>query len=276
VRRKVFFVITAALLSSLYGNNLNAAEIMLSETSTNEMSSEDDQASPPAPFEDLEGEANDTASASEEINDPLEPLNRCILVFNQMIDGLILRPASVVYKTALPEPVRESISNVLSNLWGPVSFANYLLQGDPKEAGAVLGRFTINSTLGLGGIIDVAEKMDISGKNTGFADTLMVWGIDSGPYLMLPVLGPSTFRGTAGLAADYYSDPFNYYLTHKKRKHKRRWIVYTRTGVEIIDQRHRLLDTIDDLEANSVDFYAAVRSIHFQSLDYKKKQRQHK
>lgn len=267
---------TAAMLSFLYANNLNATETMLLEPSANEMSAEDDQASPPVPFEDLEEEAHDTASTSEEINDPFEPLNRCILVFNQTIDGLILRPASVVYKTVLPEPVRDSISNVLTNLWGPVSFVNYLLQGDAKEAGATLGRFAINSTFGLAGIIDVAEKMEISSKNTGFADTLMVWGIDSGPYLMLPVLGPSTFRGTVGLAADYYSDPFNYYLTHKKRKHKRRWIVYTRTGVEIIDQRHRLLDTIDDLEANSVDFYAAVRSIHFQQLDYKKKQRQHK
>ncbi|MEI8295633.1 MAG: VacJ family lipoprotein [Alphaproteobacteria bacterium] len=267
MKKKVLFAFTAVLMSSLCGGALQADDIKISDSAENHAELEDGQGPPRDPLDD-DGGADD-ASSSEEVFDPLEPLNRCIFVLNQMIDGLILRPISIVYDSVLPEPVKESVANVLSNLWEPVSFINYLLQGNPNEAGVAITRFAINSTVGLVGIIDIARKMDVPGENTGFSDTLSVWGIGAGPYIMIPLLGPSTFRGAVGLAADYFADPINYYLIHKRDE---KWLVYTRTGLEIIDNRYRLLEILDDLQANSVDYYAAIRSIHLQKIDYKKQQ----
>lgn len=217
--------------------------------------------------------ANTEASTPEyacevEINDPLEPLNRVFFGFNRVLDTLILRPVATIYKTIIPAPIRTGVGNFVQNLYSPVYFLNHLLQGHPDAAMATVIRFCVNSTIGIGGLVDIGTEMGFTEVPVGFYDTLGVWGVDTGPYLMLPILGPSTFRGVAGLTADYYSNPINYVLAHE-RHHKYRWLSYAWLGAETIHNRAVMMETIDNLEKNSADYYAAVRSIHFQVQKYK-------
>lgn len=202
--------------------------------------------------------------------DPLEPINRIIFAFNQMLDGLVLRPVSLVYREVVPEPWRDSVKTCISNLLTPVTVVNYVLQGDPTKAGTSLMRFCINSTVGVAGLVDVADTFDLHPTDTGFDETLATWGFGAGPYIVLPALGPSTLRGTTGIVADYFADPINYYYTHKGKKHK--WVLYTDTSLRFIDKRHRVIDVIDQLQKDSLDFYATMRSIHFQQLNHKRDQ----
>lgn len=195
-------------------------------------------------------------------NDPLEPLNRLIFGINQVIDGLLLRPLALLYHNLLPDPIQTAVGNVLDNLKSPIYFVNHILQGSPDEACTILLRFVMNSTLGIGGVIDAGSELGFPGVRTGFGDTLGFWGVDSGPYLMLPVLGASSFRDALGLGADYYTNPLNYYFSNKHHK-KKRWAQYTLTGLDLTHKRAGVLTTLDELK-KSEDFYASVRSVYTQ------------
>ena len=196
-------------------------------------------------------------AAFEQNHDPLEPLNRQILDLNLFIDRILLKPATKIYIAIVPEEGRDAVRRALDNMKEPVVVINNLLQGEPERAGIAVGRFAVNTTLGLAGLVDVASKWGLE-KGTGdFGQTLFVWGLPEGPYLILPLLGPSSPRDLIGMGTDAYLDPFSFLAMAKDLNE----IKIARFVVDGIDQRARVIDVLDDLEKNSLDFYAQLRSL---------------
>lgn len=193
-------------------------------------------------------------------NDPIEPVNRAIFGFNEVVDGVLIKPAALIYRGVVPEPARNGVRHALDNLRSPIVLANDLLQGDLNRAGVTLVRFVINSTVGVLGIFDVATDWGFPAHSEDFGQTFARWGIGEGPYLVLPILGPSNPRDATGLAAEWFSDPFNLWMHNTDRD----WVVWTRTGLNGLDWRSRNIETIDELRKTSIDFYAAVRSLYRQ------------
>ena len=193
----------------------------------------------------------------EQNNDPLEPLNRKILDFNQLVDKVLLRPAAKAYVFAIPEDGRSAIRHVLNNMKEPTLFFNNVLQGEFKRAGITAGRFVVNSTVGFGGIVDVMALNGVERQSADFGQTLFVWGVPSGPYIVLPILGPSNPRDAIGQGVDSYADPFTILANE-------RGVTALTTGrflTDGLDQRASVLDVLDELQKNSVDFYAQLRSL---------------
>jgi phospholipid-binding lipoprotein MlaA len=195
--------------------------------------------------------------AFEQNNDPLEPLNRTILDFNQLLDRILLKPVAQVYTAIVPEEGRDALHRALDNLKEPVVVINNVLQGEPDRAATSAGRFTVNTSFGVGGLFDVAAKWGLEKQNGDFGQTLFVWGLPQGPYLMLPILGPSNPRDAIGMGIDAYSDPFNLLATSKAVDQ----LQITRFVLDGVDQRARFIDVLDDLEKNSLDFYSQLRSL---------------
>jgi len=193
-------------------------------------------------------------------NDPLEPLNRGLFFVNDGIDTLLLRPAAEAYRIFLPPEVRTAIRNILGNLRTPVILVNDLLQGETQRAATTMGRFIVNTTLGVGGIFDAARNWGLLGHTEDFGQTLAVWGLPEGPYLFVPVLGPSSPRDLAGFGVGVATDPFT-------------WIgggdalqafTISRTGVTVLDAREGLIEPLDAMRASSLDPYATLRSAYRQ------------
>jgi len=196
-------------------------------------------------------------AAFEQNNDPLEPLNRQTLDLNLVLDRILLKPATKVYIAVVPEEGRDALKRVLDNMKEPVVVINNVLQAEPERAGIAAGRFTVNSTLGVGGVFDVAAKWGLEKQTGDFGQTLFVWGLPEGPYLIAPILGPSNPRDLVGMGVDAYSDPFSFLATVKSIDQ----IQIARFVLDGIDQRARVIDILDDLEKNSLDFYAQLRSL---------------
>ena len=199
---------------------------------------------------------------AQEENDPLEPVNRAVFQFNRTFDGLILKPVSLMYDFAVPNPGKTGVRNFLDNLRSPVTFVNDLLQGDRERAGNTLGRFMINTIFGLG-LFDVASEAGFPKHYEDFGQTLGVWGLREGPYLVLPFFGPSNARDAGGLVVDsFVFDPLAPYnpVGLDTSLHLR----LGRTGVDAVDWRYRLGSAIDDLYANSLDPYATFRTVYRQ------------
>jgi phospholipid-binding lipoprotein MlaA len=210
---------------------------------------------------------SDEDSYGEEPNDPLEPLNRLIFGINDLLDFIILRPIAEIYRAVTPEPVRNGVTNVLDNLFAPVSFLNHALQGEGERATVTLFRFLMNSSFGLFGLVDVTSDLGYPRYDTDFNQTLSTWGVDTGPYLVLPLIGPSSFRGGVGFVGDYYADPLNLYLNNRHHRKHRYWLT-VRYGFDIISHREKVLETIDNLRNGSPDFYVTMRSTYFQRQTY--------
>ncbi len=198
----------------------------------------------------------EAVAAFQEDNDPYEPFNRAMFDFNLFLDDMILRPVSYLYKEGVPEPLRHNIHNFLNNLRGPVVLANDLMQGDMDRAGNTLMRFGMNTTIGLLGIIDFATEAGIPAHDEDFGQTLAVWGAESGPYLVLPIFGPSNPRDMAGIAVDTLIDPWGMIAPTD--------FAIGRAVTTAVDRRARRYDTIDDLQKNSLDFYSSVKSLYRQ------------
>lgn len=196
------------------------------------------------------------AAGPDDANDPLEGYNRAMFGFNGMVDGVLLKPAAELYVRGLPTPLRRGVSNLLDNLGAPLDAANNLLQGKAARAGMSLGRFAVNSTLGLGGVFDVAEGFGWERAPEDFGQTLASWGMGEGPYLVLPLLGPSNPRDALGFAVDWAADPPGRVLGDM--------FGLGRTVVSGVARRADYLDTLDVLEETSVDFYAAMRGFYRQ------------
>ncbi len=209
------------------------------------------------------GESDSNTVNVEDVNDPFETVNRAFFAVNLTIDKAVLRPLALGYQAVVPEFARDGIRNVLDNLDAPVVLANDLLQGEMSRASTTLGRFAINSTLGLGGLFDVAEEMGLPQHSEDFGQTLAVWGVGEGPYLVLPLLGPSPPRDLAGRFMDMTFDPFNYVNFGRDL----RWIPVLRSTVSLIDSRARLLTALDEIERTSIDHYVAIRSVYRQSRE---------
>jgi phospholipid-binding lipoprotein MlaA len=207
-----------------------------------------------------------SALAQDDQNDPFEPVNRAIYNVNWLLDGLILEPAARLYRIAAPQFVRTGVTNFLANLRTPVVLINDLLQGKPERAELTLGRFMFNTIMGVGGLIDVGGMLGMPERHhEDFGQTLGVYGVGSGPYLMLPLLGPSNVRDTVGQVVDLAFDP----LTILGAVDIGIFIVPTelglaRTGTESLSFRERNLENIDELRRSSIDEYAAVRSLYRQ------------
>ncbi|HWA51164.1 MAG TPA: VacJ family lipoprotein [Dongiaceae bacterium] len=198
--------------------------------------------------------------AYNEANDPLEPMNRYFFEVNQFLDEILLKPFAGWYHLALPDPAEDGVRNFLRNLKSPVYLANDLFQGEWDRAGTTAARFVINSTIGVGGIIDVASMMDLKYHEEDFGQTLAVYGTGEGPYLHLPIIGPSNPRDATGRLVDYALDP----LTWVGYIYDVSYINTARAGLDAIDTRARNLEAIDELKKGSVDFYATVRSLYRQ------------
>ena len=202
----------------------------------------------------------EAAAEFAETNDPIEPLNRAIFDFNLAIDKALLRPLAIAYRDVIPKPGRDGVRNFLDNLESPVVLANDVLQGSAERAGTTVGRFAINSTIGIGGLLDVAKSFGLKGHDEDFGQTLGVWGFPEGPYLVLPLLGPSPPRDSLGLVVDYFIDPLTYVFDNNDVE----WLSFVRFGVRAVDSRSRNVAGLDEIERTSIDFYATVRSLYRQ------------
>lgn len=202
----------------------------------------------------------DARAEFEADNDPLEPMNRAIFDFNLVVDGAVIKPTAEVYRDVLPQGVQDGIHNALQNLRSPIVFANDVLQGETQRAAITAWRFVINSTIGILGIFDVAKEAGYEPHSEDFGQTFAKWGIGEGPYLVLPILGPSNPRDATGLATEWVADPFNLWMENTDRD----WVVWTRAGLTGVDIRSRNIETIDELKKTSIDFYAAIRSLYRQ------------
>lgn len=188
--------------------------------------------------------------------DPLEGLNRFIFAFNDMLDTVLFRPLAATYRVLLPQFIRDSVRSFLRNISTPVILANDLLQGSFDRAGTTLTRFAINTTAGVGGLWDAADEFGYPYHDEDFGQTLGVWGVGAYPYLVVPILGPSSGRDAVGLIVDSFIDPLTYLVDDE--------VLLTRRFVQGIDFRSRNIETLEELRRDSVDFYARIRSVYLQ------------
>ncbi len=203
----------------------------------------------------------DAVAEFRQNNDPIEPFNRRSYAVHQAIDHNVLAPVARGYRAVVPAPVRTGVRNVLANLRSPVVLANDILQGEPRRAGDTLGRFVVNSTLGVGGIFDVAgTRLGVRGHTEDFGQTFARWGVGEGPFLFIPVLGPSNPRDLAGFSLGVAADP----LVWVGQGAAVDGLLWSRTGATVVDTREDLLDTTDDVERSSLDPYATYRSAYRQ------------
>lgn len=202
------------------------------------------------------------AQDPDEISDPIEPVNRAIFWFNDVLDKIVLRPVAIMYRDLLPKSTQKNSHGILTHVREPITFVNDLLQLNFQRAGTTFKRFTVNTVFGMWGAFNAAERWGIPYHKEDFGQTFAVWGMPVGPYLCVPFFGPSSVRDFSGFAVGSLVDPIN--LTTKINQ-----VGYTisagRTLVEVVDRRSSLLAFTDRLEAESVDYYAATRSLYWQN-----------
>lgn len=197
------------------------------------------------------------------LNDPFERTNRAVFAFNDKFNKYVTLPIAWVYVQQLPTPARKGMNNMLANLESPVTFANDLLQGEMTRAGETLLRFALNSTVGLAGISDVAARNGLPRHTSDFGQTLGVYGVNSGPFLVLPLIGPSTPRDTFGAAVDLFADPLVYLPPS--------WPLAARAGTAVgvhtaapFEEHARSITFRNQLAGDSVDPYGTMRSVYRQ------------
>ena len=205
-----------------------------------------------------------------EIKDCFENVNRATFAFNQALDGILFKPVASAYRI-LPSPVRSGVSNSLDNLSNLVTIPNNIIQGDLKKAGLNTGRFIINTTVGILGFIDVAEHIGLPDyEKEDYGQSLAKLGVGPGCYLVLPVLGPSTVRDAAGSLVNVMGGDAWYNVTVKNDTHYFRDIDYYSSKVTAgVNFRAKNYDSIENLEKNSLDFYASVKSLYLQDRQQK-------
>ena len=205
-----------------------------------------------------------------QVKDCFEGVNRATFAFNHALDGIIFKPVASVYKK-LPSPVKSGVSNSLDNLSNLVTIPNNILQGDFREAGVNTGRFLINTTLGILGLVDVAQHFGITEyKKEDYGQSLAKAGVGPGCYVVLPILGPSTARDTIASATNFLGGDAWYNVTVKNDTHYFRDIDYYSSKISGgVDFRAKNYNSIENLKKNSVDFYASVKSLYLQDRQQK-------
>ncbi|MEP6608295.1 MAG: VacJ family lipoprotein [Burkholderiaceae bacterium] len=205
----------------------------------------------------VSGCATIPADSGNDPRDPIESFNRQVFEFNDVVDRALLKPVAQAYQFVLPEPVRDCVSNIFSNFREPSNAINNLLQGKPVDAGSDVCRFVVNTTIGLAGCFDPARQMGLEKHSEDFGQTLGRWGIGAGPYLVVPILGPSTVRDAIGIyGAEPYLDP-NFYI----RNIPVRNAIF---GTRIVDQRAQLLQSDDLISGAALDKYRFIRDGYLQ------------
>jgi phospholipid-binding lipoprotein MlaA len=187
--------------------------------------------------------------------DPWEGFNRQMFAIHEGVDKAVLEPVARGYRAITPGPVRQGVLNLLRNLRGPVIFANDVLQGEFSRAGTTAVRFGVNSTIGIAGIFDPATSMGLDRHDEDFGQTLAVWGVDSGPYLFIPLMGPTTLRDGAGRVVDVGLDPLTYADFDEADD-----VRIARTILSGVAARELVLDTVEDIRRDSLDPYVTIRT----------------
>ncbi len=200
------------------------------------------------------------APPAPQVWDPIEPTNRRMLRANLFMDRWVLDPVTRGYARVVPSPARRAVRRALVNLWSPAVFVNDVLQLAPVDATVTLTRLAVNSSIGLAGLFDPAERMGLARHHTDFGQTLALYGVPSGPYVVLPVLGPTTVRDGSGYVVDFLFQPTTYVLPGVTL------FIYAsiQQGSTGLAARDAHADALQALEASSVDFYAALRSAYYQ------------
>ena len=205
----------------------------------------------------MSGCATVPADSGTDPRDPIESFNRQVFEFNDVVDRAVLKPVAQAYEFVLPEPVRDCVSNIFSNFREPSNAVNNLLQGKPIDAVSDTCRFVVNSTIGLLGCFDPARQMGLEKHNEDFGQTLGRWGIGSGPYLVVPILGPSTVRDAIGI---YGAEPYldvNFYIDNVRVRN-------AILGTRVVNQRAELLQTDDLISGAALDKYRFIRDGYLQ------------
>jgi phospholipid-binding lipoprotein MlaA len=192
-------------------------------------------------------------------DDPLEPFNRSMYVVHQTLDHWIFRPAAIAYATVIPQPLRKGLHNLINNLKEPGIAFNDLIQAHPTRAGKTTARFLINSTFGLGGLMDMAHDAGLPFHENGFGSTAGRWGITPGPYLFIPFIGPKNFRDALGDLADIATDPLGW------QPFRNGQVIYARTIVDGLEERADVDSQLKTIEDTSADPYASLRSLYMQN-----------
>jgi len=205
-----------------------------------------------------------STAQNEDNTGALESYNHAMFKFNRAVEKGILRPVAKGYKKVTNSYIRQRISNFFSNIAEPVSMANHILQGEVHDSGQNLARFVINTTIGGLGLYDVASKAGLEKKNTGFDETLAVWCVPDGPYIVLPVLGPSTPRATVGWAADGYSSP-SYWIAKESNDDNAELMYYGSAGLKYLNNYAQNLNFIEEMENSSLDYYETLKSTYMQN-----------
>ena len=205
-----------------------------------------------------------------EVKDCFEKINRVTFAFNQTLDGVIFQPVASIYKK-LPSPAKTGVSNSLENLSHLLTIPNNVIQGDIKQAGVNTGRFVINTTIGILGLFDVAQYFGlVNYEKEDYGQSLAKWGAGPGCYVVLPILGPSTARDTLGSAFNFLGgDPWYNVTIKNDTQYFNNANYYQSKGASGVDFRAKNYDSIENLEKNSLDFYASVKSLYLQDRQQK-------
>lgn len=204
----------------------------------------------------------DALRAYTQLNDQLEPWNRSMLQLDQGLDTVLFNPAISAYQFVVPEPGRRGVTNAFRNFRTPITLVNDILQGEGDRAGTTLGRFLINSTMGLFGFFDVASRWGLPYHSEDFGQTLAVWGVSDGPYLYVPILGPSGVRDLGGYTVDSMGFDAMAWIGRADNPF---WWQVAYFGALAVDAKSNAEPVLNELKASSVDYYAALRSAYRQN-----------
>ncbi|NVJ96702.1 MAG: VacJ family lipoprotein [Alphaproteobacteria bacterium] len=208
-----------------------------------------------------------TGGPDATVSDPLEPMNRAVFAFNKAADTAVITPLAKAYTTVVPKAPRQGVSNLMRNLREPWVFVNDILQFKFKRAGTTLGRFLVNTVAGVGGLFKVSEKMGIKYHSEDFGQTLATWGLGDGPYIVLPFLGPSNLRDTAGLTTYIFLDPTTKALKEIDQSGNFFDLALIRTGIDAWDTRVQYDEVLRELYLED-DPYVFARTVYWQTRRY--------
>jgi phospholipid-binding lipoprotein MlaA len=196
---------------------------------------------------------------SADVRDPWESMNRSVYTFNEVLDNAAIKPAAKVYTAVLPSPVRTGVHNFIGNLGDVWTLANTAMQLKGQAAAETLMRISVNTFFGLGGVLDVASEMRLEKRNEDFGQTLGYWGVKSGPYVVLPIFGPSTLRDTLATPIDMQGNVVQQFNDTATRN--------VLTGLRVIDVRSGFLESLDVIKAAALDPYTFVRDAYLQKRE---------
>lgn len=220
-----------------------------------------------AVIEIKEDDNDDYSAGVGGYDDPLEPLNRIVFNINGALDIMLFEPLAHIYRNLMPRVAKIGVDNFLNNLASPLYAVNHLLQGEMDAFFETTCSFVINTLFGGLGMVDMADGL-LENKQAWFGQTLASWGIESGPYLVLPLFGSSTFRGMFGIAGDFMLNPVGMIVQndsrHSNRHLQQRNLYMVMWGVQIISEREKVIDFLEDLQKNSLDIYTSMRNVMYQ------------